>query len=996
MTNPTLAGPEFTSKTPRMVGRKDEIERVRTCLYDRGARHFIYYWAGGGLGKTRLLQELQCLVQEAGPGFHSSGILDLYHTDLHGTSDIERAIMDGLDPEGRHFANYRRQRRQYELQRERGASPAAMEQKRASLSAAFVEDCRALALEARKIVLCFDTIELLQYESTIVEEMAGLETMDARVKAWFLDKLSQLANVLVIFAGRPRRPVADQRPDPQARLVSDMEASFGSDLTVIELEPFSLEETEEFIAAIKPDMEGEFVPEPLLPVVHRLTGGRPILLHLIVDLLYTLAPEPQSILDLFEGYSELLDVPEYDERLLEARKRIEKELVKVVFNEAGELGAYLIRIALMPKGVDAEILRQTLVPSVEEAQELLDRLEPLSFVKRFTPPPGGQRLHGERTFLHDEMYSLLTLPGVIPHLTINERMVARALTKGYYDPKIGELDTAIRASSDDPERRVGLRERMFKLQVERLYYILAQDPRQGYDEYKTLTEESNRMRAVGFSMRLLDEFLRFYSTPRRRNVCDAIGLTYQSIVRESAQLWVERLHWWGQYKLVGEFAEQLLDKPDVISVLDDTHLDILGNVCALWARAIAILGGYSEKAVYRAQGLLDRLPPLSECTANHALARARLGVTIGYHYQLAGMLSQATRELTDSLAAFRKTKGHYDEYTMAINNLAYAHAQQGRFPQARTLAHEALRVNEELGYDYATGLTLSTLSGIAMYRGNYHQAIEYGHEALDIFLEVEDSHGIFLVYKTLGWALRWYGTHEYKKGRRLEEAQSRLESAKGYLEKALDIANSAGFGQDRYLEIDSELGRLYRSIGNCAQKTSGFEKALPSYQESERLLNKVLKARLPKVERANTLHDLASVQYSMGNVEKARETLERVEEVIGRENLIIPSQQLPAETQADELFHPLGKVEWLRGRMALADSRPEDGAQHFVLAYAYIKRFSPDAVQVQFLLDDLYGYLHEVPEQERSQFMARVKQVAYEQALGVDVSPFVQTLQDLI
>ena len=85
---------ELTKRTPRIVGREEELERLRQCLHARGERHFVYYWADGGLGKTRLLEELLRMVEDAGPGFYRTDIIDLFHTDTHSTSDVERAILD--------------------------------------------------------------------------------------------------------------------------------------------------------------------------------------------------------------------------------------------------------------------------------------------------------------------------------------------------------------------------------------------------------------------------------------------------------------------------------------------------------------------------------------------------------------------------------------------------------------------------------------------------------------------------------------------------------------------------------------------------------------------------------------------------------------------------------------------------------------------------------------------------------------------------------------
>jgi hypothetical protein len=180
--------------TPRIphVGREEETKRLQACLRARGERHFLYYWAHGGLGKTRLLEELQRLVKEAGPGYYGTGIIDLYHTDTHSTSDVERAIVEGLDPDQKYFSDYRRERRLFELLRERGTDPGVLEQRREELSQLFIQGCREMALDARKLVICFDTVELLQYESSVVEEMAGLETVDTRNPGYWTSWLNWL------------------------------------------------------------------------------------------------------------------------------------------------------------------------------------------------------------------------------------------------------------------------------------------------------------------------------------------------------------------------------------------------------------------------------------------------------------------------------------------------------------------------------------------------------------------------------------------------------------------------------------------------------------------------------------------------------------------------------------------------------------------------------------------------------------------------------------
>jgi len=298
-----------------LVGRKTELKHLSALLDRRGESHFVYYYAQGGYGKTRLLEELQAIVKQRGSTFRATGIIDLYHTDTHSASDIEKAIVEGLDPNKEYFHAYRSKREDYELLRERGADPGLLEKKREELGRALVEDWVKPAVETAKLVLCFDTVELLQYESSVVEETIGEFTVDTRVREWLLDKLPKLKNVLVVFAGRPKQRSSEETTDHQRRLLSDLSDAFGDSFDPRELSPLNLAETKTLIKELSKQVEQraaqegtqpgnsqEVVPARYLELIHQLTAGRPIYVHLIVDLLGGLSPEPRAILEMLDGY----------------------------------------------------------------------------------------------------------------------------------------------------------------------------------------------------------------------------------------------------------------------------------------------------------------------------------------------------------------------------------------------------------------------------------------------------------------------------------------------------------------------------------------------------------------------------------------------------------------------------------------------------------------------------------------------------------------------
>ena len=210
-----------------LVGRDGELQQLKSLLRSRGDRHAFYVYGEGGLGKTRLLEELQRLVPDAGAGYLTSGIIDLYHTDTHSITDVQLSIVNGLDPNLKHFPRYRRLREEYVRKREQGVDPYRLEHQRGQLTEVFVEEFNRLALDSRKIVLCFDTVEQLQYQSSAVEDRARVDRAETtRLKPWLLRTLPQLYNALIVFAGRPGYGTAEQTISPHERFIDDLERSF--------------------------------------------------------------------------------------------------------------------------------------------------------------------------------------------------------------------------------------------------------------------------------------------------------------------------------------------------------------------------------------------------------------------------------------------------------------------------------------------------------------------------------------------------------------------------------------------------------------------------------------------------------------------------------------------------------------------------------------------------------------------------------------------------
>jgi tetratricopeptide (TPR) repeat protein len=986
-----------------MVGRTAEMDRLAALLRARKTRRFVYYWAHGGLGKTRLLEEFLVEVDKAGPGYHASGIMDLYHTDTHSNSDVERSIVEGLDPDGRWFLEYRSERRRYLKLREMGADPQLLERRRKHLSEQFVTEFNRMADEAHKLVLIFDTVELLQYESSLVEEKAGLDTVDTRLKPWLLTILPQLRNVLVVFAGRPKKPAPGEETDPQARLEGDFGRAFGDELSVIELKPLTLEETAQFVHELP---GGDvMLPEKYLAIAHRLTGGRPIFLHLLVDLLRHLAEDPARIYEIMDQGQDLVAAAEKDPRLERARKDIQKTILTSINNSTHEWGQYLGLIALMPKGVDRDILVETTGLRPDEAEALLAWLRPLSFVKEYKPPVVQEtptdkaddptQLHLSRLFLHDEMYTLLTNAEVMQNLRMNERRVARDLASAYYDPRIAALHVQL-ARPLSPEERVPLRERLQKLQVERLYYLLVQDPRAGYSEYRTLSELANHDRQVGFGMRLLDEFLRFYNHPDRRQQFAEAGIAHEQVIRENALLWLERFHWWAQYSRAVAFAEKFLNDPGGFHVgPDDTA--IMGNVMAFWARDRAILNGHEPETTDRAREMLAQARPASPGDRDVRLAHARLATSIGYQYDQGSFLSEAEHYYLEALADFRGMDCCWDELAMLLNNLAWLYATQGQMILARPLAREALTLNEDHGQSYSTGLTLSTLATLENIDGNWLEAQEHADEAIQIFDELQDAHGRALALLALAQAKRKRAKYEIQKRRKRDNARQLLEEARAHLENAIEIAEEARLRGDLPILL-SKLAKVYRELGRVVTELGNPTAGNTLYRSSESTFRRSLALEeLGTLERAGMLVDYAEMLFFWGDRSAARKVLEQFRTEWVKLHRQPPlDDQLSADRISPQFLRPLGKFERLQGQIALADGRQEEALQHFAEAFAYFQHFSPTAKEKETMVELLYDQLRPLPVGRKRELNQRLRAMANDPNASEAMKEFVESLIRLL
>ncbi len=214
------------------------------------------------------------------------------------------------------------------------------------------------------------------------------------------------------------------------------------------------------------------------------------------------------------------------------------------------------------------------------------------------------------------------------------------------------------------------------------------------------------------------------------------------------------------------------------------------------------------------------------------------------------------------------------------------------------------------------------------------------------------------------------------------------------MEKALEVAEEVGLESDA-LALHAEQGRVYRELGNITTMLEGPEKGLIHYRQGEHHLRQILEAPGRSiVDQVDTLQDFAEILFLSRDPKAAQQYLVQAEEMIGPEYRIIPGKPVPKESLANEYFAPLGKVEMLRGQMALVEGQYEQGLQHYVLAYAYFMRFSPEAIEKGTMVEYLYHNLRQVENKQELVESVRDWIRQFDPAMGVE--SLVEILENLL
>jgi len=946
----------LSKRLPIFVGRN----RERSLIFETAAgtgRPALLIMGDAGIGKTCLLEEVERIVEglnETGANVLCLPILDFYDTAMHSESAIEEAIVRGLmDREvNRVFEEFREKLVEC---REGRISEEKLWQ---AFKKGYDQVCRD-----KRIVLRFDTAELLEYEHDDPEvlEDCEVEGLEAPALGWLAEKAPQLQNTAIIIASRPDE-------DLRKRL----EGAYGEKLQLVTLGELTLEETKEYFRGT-----GDFGKQVLesspemVEKIWLLTGGRPIFVSLSLDWLgrgrWDERFYPADVAELREMHKR--GGKEWEEK----KRSFRIALIQKIREWDTPLDKAVYYAARARKGCNAEILAQMMEMSKEEAEELVPQLLELSFVKR---PHILPRWREEWFFLHDEMYDLMekyVWQAYWPDYAEQERIAEDIVS--YYDDEIRRVEEAIRTAKTERERS-DLQYQRHTLLTEQLYYQFDLDPRKGLSDYDRLDTQACSERAREWDNCLRIEALRF-ARQRAERAMYGGWVTIQNgkpkiadwVNMNCRARWVHRYVARGEYEKAIEIAGKLLRKYPWASKLWQARLHVSRAAAEerLGRRGEDWLFDEAEADIEEALRLLDEvtLDEFNEWMVNHYKATAH--VYEGLVARALGELGKASKANEEASLLFREISYQPGE-ARALNNRAFILARQGRRWEALDACQRALRMRQEAGDEHGIALNLNTLGIVKGMAGDFAGALTESLKALRIFQRRRDEVGTALAHINLGWAYRRHGSSDMRKNPIEIEKYFRL------AEDSLLQAKEKEIRLEPYyrMEVHNELGCTYKDWANFlalhgADKPRYYE-LMKKADEEFRIADDIAGTAL-KLKKADNLEDWAWVYHlryayrdRMGE-EAPQALFQQAEEKLDEAEEHLRDFKGRVERGLEGHLY-LGKVHYQRAHLMKFPEDWEKVARNYALAAIYLETYSSEAEELRELLLGIKGWLGRFSEDE--------------------------------
>lgn len=647
------------------IGRRRELQTIQNHLLAWQKRRIIFIQGDGGIGKTRLLNEIDrhFAAGDIDIPLMMLSIIDFDDDQHKSPRNVLVSLARQLDPQI--FSPFLEAVREMHLIEEgvaRGEATTSVQRKRFAVARHFI-DCFNTVSREQRIVVRLDTTDALNDNTPI---------------AYLIEIVSQLDNVLLLVAGRNAEI-----------LYKEYGKVLGEDAISLRLSRFTSSDSATYLAE-KQNVLKVTLAQEWMAKLFVLASGLPVLIDLAIEWAQNNRPlnwmEELSLSDL----EMLQKQAQSNKKAQEDLEKLQERFKQVVVTPIADLRDNQDHLKLVLSKVyplDLEGIMEMLNLGQEDARRLFADVQQSVAIKRL---PDG------RIKLHDEVQRLVNRyvwPGfdrdggrehrdshrAIAYLTHKSEVILDKIRK----LRQNEFDLA---QTRDPSQvlevfgeRFGQEWTFEALRIERLRRQLAIDVLTGYGMFQkdyNLAEASWAYRQA-----LLDQITPYvdWDSPRRDTQGNALS--------ESERLKVQRTlarhaTFAGLYDRAAELYQRLLEQ---VSPDSEEYIEILIGQANQLVRAGKLQEALSVNK--------EALNLATELGSSGWVMKSTL--EIGWVYRLMGDLKETLKNYT---TARKMAFDNDDEERMALicNNLAYVHALRGQDREALSEIRQANRLWQKL------------------------------------------------------------------------------------------------------------------------------------------------------------------------------------------------------------------------------------------------------------------------------------------------------------
>lgn len=694
-------------QTP-FIDREEELERIHNLMREWGTRRLLCIHGPGGIGKTRLLQEIQARYQdETSPRLAIAGILDFHDPSWLLSQNVGRQIAHWLDPEA--FQPYLYTLIDARKAEMAGVSRGMLGQVMQQVDQDFVQ-CFNKFSDKKRVVLLVDTIEAL-----------WRETGGADLWNRLMGLALSLKNTLLLLAGRKVKKFYKQQ-----------HSALGEDIQLMELDPFSPKVGLEYLR-MKEKQLNLILDEQMEQKLALLAGGRPLLLDLAVEWLARTIPIPWLV---EQSLEELQALP--DEEKKRRENQFEQEIVQPIQDLRSPMDRLILTLAHAHPLDVPEVASLLEIPETK-ARALFNEARTIALIKS---------LPGDRIVLHDEVARLIetyVLPNVDPDRS-RRRFLSQRMSE-YLGATVEsiqhEIDTLHRESEQAREAGDTAKELESFLQEEekeRTIWGLRQ-------QWAKHLMEASREEGFPRAIQLFDQ------------ATDDYRFSVRGAFLEELLQWRDMLSPAQQSELDIRRAKQRLDYADYQGAID--LLDDLLRRDLSAAQRVDVLIQRGNNLIRLGESLLgvddfEHAVKISrESDLKGWLIRAENA--LGWGCRLVGRFKDASCHYRDALRLSIEL-GDRKRQAWILNNLAMVYTYQQSPRVALSFCRQAEALWREMGFGRGLGGIYIVYGEVFIDLEKLDQAEHYFLLARDLFEPQDDKEWLSVTYSGLG-TVYWLTGH---------------------------------------------------------------------------------------------------------------------------------------------------------------------------------------------------------------------------------------------